>query len=107
MFFREKQFYSPKPEEQVTYNSHVMEHSAIYPPFVKLGLVLREANVIQPSYGAKSVSLMSHGTPVLVVEKKRQRYVFICLFKNLKPLTSDPVEVQLSVIGFFFRPQGL
>lgn len=61
--------------------------------------------------GEKSVLLTSHTTPVLVIKKKTQKYVFIYLlsyeFKNLKPLTSDPVEIQLSVIGFFLRSQRL
>lgn len=40
---------TPTPQEGITYDSHVMEHSTIYPAFIKLGLVLGEANVIQPS----------------------------------------------------------
>lgn len=40
---------TPTPQKEITYDGHVMEHSTIYPAFIKLGLVLGEANVIQPS----------------------------------------------------------
>lgn len=40
---------TPTPQKGITYDGHVMEHPAIYPAFIKLGLVLGEANVIQPS----------------------------------------------------------
>lgn len=39
----------PHTPGEITYDGHVMEHSTIYPAFIKLGLVLGEANVIQPS----------------------------------------------------------
>ena len=35
-------------EKPFTHHAHVMEHSAVHLSFIKLGLILREANVIQP-----------------------------------------------------------
>lgn len=35
-------------EKPLTHHAHVMEHSAIHLSFIKLGLILGEANVIQP-----------------------------------------------------------
>lgn len=31
----------------------------------------------------------------------------LILCRPERPLTSDPVEVQLPIVGLFFRPQGL
>lgn len=49
-------------------------------------------------------------------DEKERAAIYVCVrvytfihtqFMNWKPLTSDPVEIQLSMIGFFFRSQGL
>lgn len=33
----------------VTYHSHVVKHACVHPALIKLGFVLRQADVIQPS----------------------------------------------------------
>lgn len=38
-----------------THHCHVVQHAAIHPTFIKLGFVLREANIIQPSLVDKKI----------------------------------------------------
>lgn len=39
---------------QATYNCHIMQHSSIHTPLIKLRLILGETDVIQPPYREKT-----------------------------------------------------
>lgn len=39
-----------------THHCHVVQHATIHPPFIKLRFILRQTNVIQPSWEEEEVN---------------------------------------------------
>lgn len=71
-----------------THHCHVVEHAAVNPRLIKLGFILRQADIIQPSWQRDSPS-----------DTKQDLQVQQSVANML--LTHHPVVVQLSLVVLF------
>lgn len=82
-----------------THHCHVVQHATVHPPLIKLGFILRQANIIQPSWKEwKSVEFK--GKTGQEEEPKDQQNIgnMVHVLDWQLVLTRHPVVVQLSLI---------
>lgn len=91
-----------------THHCHVVQHATVHPPLIKLRFILRQANIIQPSWEKrKSVEFKVKTGQEEESEDQQNIGNMVHVLDWQLVLTRHPVVVQLSLIILLLWAEGL
>lgn len=82
-----------------------MQHATVHPSLIKLGFILRQANIIQPSWEKSRIQVNTKHEEEWKNQQNIGNKIYVLDWQLV--LTGHPVEVQLSLIILLLWAEGL